>query len=321
MAERRVINEEEEKGRGGGGNKNGLAYGLLKGAGYNTDGMSPGDAWALVDALKLMDRQRQRKTDDDEKSYKSGNEDAKRRGVNKDSVVQSAGKISQRVAIHTNNTAGAEKAIQTATAIMKEYGLDKLMKIQTKQHLGGGIISAAASACGGELNISSTFLRNPEAFVRSSNRFRENNAATIANLKASREKAAERGKIFLQERLDKQIEQLERKGQYTRHNVVREGHAVEDVISHEMGHIIADQLFGQINGGRFLKTGINPAEAQRKRTAVEVSYKNALLNGDIYKVSAYAGTSPAEYFAECFAMKRAGEKLPATAEQMMSEVL
>ena len=54
MAENRVINEDEESGNsGGGGNKNALAYGLLQGAGYNTNGISPSEAWALVDALSF----------------------------------------------------------------------------------------------------------------------------------------------------------------------------------------------------------------------------------------------------------------------------
>lgn len=61
MAENRVINEDEESGNGGGGNKNALAYGLLQGAGYPTQGMSPSQAWAMVDALKLLDREGRKK--------------------------------------------------------------------------------------------------------------------------------------------------------------------------------------------------------------------------------------------------------------------
>lgn len=62
MAEKVINEEEEKKGKSGGdGNRNALAYGLLQGAGYNTTGMSPSDAWAMVDALKLMDREARKK--------------------------------------------------------------------------------------------------------------------------------------------------------------------------------------------------------------------------------------------------------------------
>lgn len=319
MAER-IINEEEEKSGKGGGNKNALAYGLLQKAGYNTYGMEPADAWALVDALKLMDRERRKKTDDDKANLKQEADSAKSRGVTKDTVVQKAGIIADRVALHSQNIAGTEKAIDTATQISREYGLNKLGAVKTSGHLGSGIVSAAASANGRDLNISRTFLSNPEAFVRSSYDFGKSARATIKQLEAQREKAIAENKMSIADKISGQIEKFQRQAKYNRHNFVRSGHAVEDVIAHEMGHVLADQLFGQINGSQFLKSGIDPMTAQHKRQSVEKSYTDALMNGDMYKISAYAATSPAEYFAECFAMRHAGEKLPPTAEQMMNVV-
>jgi hypothetical protein len=42
-----IINEPEEMGKSG-GNKNALAYGLLQGEGYNTDGISPKELYKIV---------------------------------------------------------------------------------------------------------------------------------------------------------------------------------------------------------------------------------------------------------------------------------
>ena len=55
----------EEKGHPcGGGNKNAIAYGLLQEAGYNTNGMSPSEAWELVTALNLMESRWWKRTDE-----------------------------------------------------------------------------------------------------------------------------------------------------------------------------------------------------------------------------------------------------------------
>ena len=95
-----VINEPEEKGNGE-GNKNALAYGLLQGEGYNADGMSPKEAWALVDKLKLLIRSENKKTKRDKGEYDKAKVDAKNAGITKKSVVQKAGKVAKHVSLHT----------------------------------------------------------------------------------------------------------------------------------------------------------------------------------------------------------------------------
>ena len=52
MAEEIIVDEE---GKCGGGNRNALAYGLLKGAGVNTDGLTPTQAWEMVSQMNLME--------------------------------------------------------------------------------------------------------------------------------------------------------------------------------------------------------------------------------------------------------------------------
>ena len=55
----------------GGANRNEIAYGILQANGYNTRGMSPADAWALLTALNLMDSERWKRTDDEKADIKA----------------------------------------------------------------------------------------------------------------------------------------------------------------------------------------------------------------------------------------------------------
>ena len=117
----------------------------------------------------------------------------------------------------------------------------------------------------------------------------------------------------------------------------------ETIINHETGHIIADQTFGQINGKDFLKPKLfGQTEAQAIKTLkakpelINKLFKNPLDNKiikgyvknyelnkkwnnlftkyrkskDTFLFSEYAFYEPGEFFAESFAMLKAGEKLP-----------
>lgn len=321
MAENRVKNEDEENGNSsGGGNKNALAYGLLQGAGYNTNGMSPSDAWALVDALKLLDREQNKKTDEEKSDYKKKNAEAKEKGVTKDSVVQSAGNVAEHVAIHTNNTAGAKTAVDTVQELQKEYGLNKLDRIQTKRHVGKGLFSAAASANGKGLNIHAGFLNNPSAFYRNA----VEDYQKSAQAKVERWEEVLKGNLTLNAKMkaEKNLESAREEAKYSRHNVCYKGEEVKSVITHEMGHCIADQLCGQINGKACLKQGINENTAKRKVDLIRNTYTDACKSGEITKISAYGATNEHEFFAEAFTMYKMGkEKLPEKIEKMIVEVL
>lgn len=320
MAENRVVNEEEENGNGGGGNKNALAYGLLQGAGYPTQGMSPSQAWAMVDALKLLDREQRKKTDDEKSEYKKKNADAKEKGVTKESVVQKAGNVAKHVAIHTNNTAAANEAVDTVQDLQKAYGLDKLERIQTKRHIGKGLYSAAASANGKGVNIHSGFLDNPAAFFRSA----------VQDYKKSSENEVKRWEEVLKGNLSltaktkaqAQLDKARERAKYSRHNVCYQGSEVQSVLTHEMGHCIADQLCGQINGRQCLKQGISEDVARRKRDLIRNTYIEACKSGEITKISEYGAQDEHEFFAEAFTMYKMGrEKLPDKIEKMVLEVL
>ena len=315
-----IINEDEEKGKGGGGNKNALAYGLLAGAHVNTEGMSPSEAWAMVDELHLMDRKQKKKTEEEKEDYKNKNDIAKKEGKTKKTAINNAGKISSHVALHSDNVAGLNESVNTAMEIMSEYNLTKLKTLQTSPHIGSRLFTALACANGESLTISRDLLKNPGAFYRSS----------VANYKADTKAEIERLEKIIPTIKSEKIklrteEELKNKKDdlgYTRHNVMYKGEEIKCTILHEMGHVIADQLCGQINGSRFLKSNVTSKDAKQKRELIEQTYIECVGNGSIYKISEYGGTNEHEFFAEAFAMYKMGkEKLPENIEKMIEGVL
>lgn len=122
--------------------------------------------------------------------------------------------------------------------------------------------------------------------------------------------------------IQKNIEKLEQKLKFTRWGVNElYPDKVAMVVTHEYGHIIADQYFGQIN-----KEIANPhlslnwSLKQVSRNWDDV-FKKAIQNGDVYKVSEYGSTNSHEFFAECFTMREYGEELPDYIESMMKGIL
>lgn len=99
--------------------------------------------------------------------------------------------------------------------------------------------------------------------------------------------------------------------------------SIKATISHEYGHVLADQYFGQIN--KFKANSnfdyFDSNECWQKCMDVSKVYHEALRNNDIYNISYYASTDQYEFFAECFAKKQMGEKLPDYIDEMIERVL
>ncbi len=123
---------------------------------------------------------------------------------------------------------------------------------------------------------------------------------------------------------EKAIHKVEERLKYSRHNVIYSGKEIQSTITHEFGHVIADQHCGQINGVR-----ANPAYANnvnnefwKKCELIRDTFKKAKANEDIYKISMYASTDSYEFFAECFAMYDIGEEeLPKYIVEMIEAVI
>lgn len=120
------------------------------------------------------------------------------------------------------------------------------------------------------------------------------------------------------------IKKLENSLKYERFGVdeAYKSHAekIKVVVAHEYGHIIADQYFGQINRIRANPNYYEPEVRDIERRWNE-AFKKAKDNGDIYKLSQYGSTNSHEFFAESFAARVMGEKLPDYVEEIMKEVL
>ena len=50
-------------------------------------------------------------------------------------------------------------------------------------------------------------------------------------------------------------------------------------------------------------------------------YKKACKNGDVKRISRYAASSPDEFFAECFAYRENGGKLPRDYEKVLDNII
>lgn len=122
----------------------------------------------------------------------------------------------------------------------------------------------------------------------------------------------------------KTIRELEDNLKYSRHNAVYAGKEIRSVITHEFGHVIADQKIFQINPSR---KGTQFAYNKdnlfwQKCEMVKDVFEQAKSNGDIYKISKYASKNEKEFFAECFCIYDFGiEQLPDYIIKMIEEVV
>lgn len=119
----------------------------------------------------------------------------------------------------------------------------------------------------------------------------------------------------------KTIRQLEEENKYKRWTV--SNNDVAKTITHEYGHILADQYIGQINRGR-----ANPNYAARSDNKlwemngkISDAYLKAKRDGDIFDISMYGASNAHEFFAETFTMYVTGEKLPDYISNVIKEVL
>ena len=133
-------------------------------------------------------------------------------------------------------------------------------------------------------------------------------------------------KQYKQKPIENAIDKLEIQKKYDCFGTANKYSGLESIkatISHEYGHVIADQYFGQINkkyaNEKFSYLDSN--ECYKKCKEVLKAYFKALNNKDIYKISYYASTDDKEFFAECFAKKQMGEKLPDYIDEMIERVL
>lgn len=177
---------------------------------------------------------------------------------------------------------------------------------------------ANASASAKRMRIDKRFINSKAERYDWSGRVKRNKAQ-IAEL----EKQWLKGSPQEREVLGKEIARLERENKFKRLTVSSDGYGVRGTITHEYGHILSDQRIGLSNGSKAISSYDKDKEAvySKVRDKVSATYKRAIENGDVFKISKYAEKNEREFFSEVFAMREMGEELPEYITGMISEVL
>ena len=117
----------------------------------------------------------------------------------------------------------------------------------------------------------------------------------------------------------KKVEKLEQNIRFERWSISNT-YGARATITHEYAHTLSDQYFGMIND-----TSANPnarsAECLAIKRKIDATRKKAWETGDIFSVSKYSATDDDEFFAEVFAMREMGEKIPDYFDEMLEEAL
>lgn len=200
---------------------------------------------------------------------------------------------------------------ETLEELTTKYPVNELKYVKTN----GRLTRAEARANYNELEIQTKFLNGVHEPYDWASRI-ERNKTKIAEYETYIGNPR-----YNQKAVEKAIKQMQEEAKYTRWSV-GDGD-VRATITHEYGHILADQYIGQINGARanpnFGYGRDNPLS--KACSKVRATYTKAKKQGDIFNISMYANTDEWEFFAETFTMYVKGEKLPTYITDMLEEVL
>ena len=205
---------------------------------------------------------------------------------------------------------------RTLTELQSRYPTNKLSRISTNSKL----TRAEAQANFKELDIGTKWVNNIKTFDSGdwAERVARNREKIAQYMPFTDPKQYPKDTVKTYKKF---IKQLEEECKYTRWTTTTR--SVYGTITHEYGHILADQYFGQINtrhaNGNFDHARENPLWLQK--LYVSDVFQTAKKNGDIYKISMYGATNEYEFFAETFTMHVLGETLPDYIENMMKKVL
>ena len=204
----------------------------------------------------------------------------------------------------------ANQINEQLTILTSKYPINKLDEITVG---GKGVMSASYRRMTISRNKLGKTLENAhDVFLQNQEKDRE-------SIKIMRERFAGKKMPFA---IEKNVKSLEHNLQFKRWGVNENySNKVQVVVAHEYGHIISDQYFGMINQERANPNILTNWSIKNKTAQWKKIYETAREKGDIYSLSQYGATSPTEYFAECFAAREFGEKLPDYVEEFMVEVL
>jgi hypothetical protein len=236
-----------------------------------------------------------------------------------DEAFKAMDKYAVNITVNKNifkNLDDINKINETLFNLTRKYPIDVLQSIET------GRTKAYASANRQMIKFGEAFINKPSIASYASNvEFPKKVNEAVDNTKLWLEKAKTKAYYSEQARqsdikyYEKVLKKYEEMAKFSRGNVIRTGHEIEDVITHEYGHVLADQKFKMINGA-YART----ADDNAKIMDVMVTNSKARRDGDIYNISSYAKTDDHEFLSEVFAMRETGQALPAYITNMLERV-
>lgn len=235
--------------------------------------------------------------------------------------VIGAGNFTDADNLHTVNIMN-----KTLTGLMGKYGsVDKLMTYGS-----GRMSSAIMHANNDIIEINTSWAKMTDEALKKhfdSRITRETAKKELSELEAKREEAKARGEVTWM--LDARIANTRAKTRY-RCWIVQSSaeNFIRDTVMHEFGHtIMFRKMVEEITKGEYTGGNIPISLIGKKSlTATNVgktirsAYAKARKSGDIYEISEYADTNYHEFFAETFAMRESGQKVPDYIEKMLKEV-
>lgn len=214
------------------------------------------------------------------------------------------------------NVESINTTFKTLDELQKQYPLNQEIFVRNKT-----LSSAAANGNYQGININTAHFNKASRksllgndWIESLNKQIEDLQQYLGNMK------------YKQKPIENGIKKLEEQKKFKCYSISGSYSDLESIkatISHEYGHVIADQYFGQINKVKANQNFdyFDSNECWQKCMDVSKVYHEALRNNDIYNISYYASTDQYEFFAECFAKKQMGGTLPDYINEMLERVL
>jgi SPP1 gp7 family putative phage head morphogenesis protein len=266
---------------------------------------------------KNTEKQSKQKTDTLKKQPKNGTISDKGK-FPKAKTIEDAQNYAEKFAVSVSfaggNVDGANTVNETLEHLTAKYPTKKLGGLKTN----GRLKRSNARANFEEIEIKTSYLNENGQGDPSAWGLRvEANKKTLDRL----EKRIGNPR-YNQKQLKKVMAELEEENKFKRWSV-SQSYGLSGTITHEYGHVIADQYLGMINGDL-----ANPAlsydpdnKLYQAQMRVSFAFAKARKTGDIYNISKYANKNSDEFFAETFAMYDKGEELPDYIVSMIEEVL
>lgn len=228
----------------------------------------------------------------------------------KQEAVEYAKRFAQSVSYDGVSLENANKVNEQLTLLTEKYPINQLEEINVSS-------KAVMSASYRTLKLSRNKLG--KALDDDYKVFLQNQEQCRENLQLLRDRWAGKKAPFA---IQKNITKLENNLRFTRWGIMDSyADKVKVVVTHEYGHILSDQYFGMINSEYANPNILTNWSIKNVKDKWRKVWDRAVAEGDIYQVSQYGATDNKEFFAECFAAREYGEKLPDYIEEFMAEVL